>query len=148
MEQAPTQWIFISNTPASDWLCLHVFPHVKVLLPYSLTSEVSRAGPYCPLGIQHELRSTSVVCLIPRRLSLSMKMCAQRKAGRRQWAFCTLPMVPCSSSPVIYLGGSCEKRSAWGGGWSVVAFYIRRLIARCAEGSHGWRDLAYSSQRE
>ena len=30
-------------------------------------------------------------------LSLSMKMCAQRKAGRRQRARCTLPMVPCGS---------------------------------------------------
>ena len=36
-------------------------------------------------------------------VSLSMKMCAQRKAGRRQRAspaVCTLPMVPCGSSPV------------------------------------------------
>ena len=34
-------------------------------------------------------------------VSLLMKMCAQRKAGRRQApAVCTLPMVPCGSSPV------------------------------------------------
>ena len=36
-------------------------------------------------------------------VSLSMKMYAQRKAGRRQRAspaVCTLPMVPCGSSPV------------------------------------------------
>ena len=45
-------------------------------------------------------------CLAPGRLSLSLsvKMCAQRKAGRRQRA--TLPIVPCGSSPVVrlYLG--------------------------------------------
>ena len=45
-------------------------------------------------------------CLAPGRLSLSlsMKMCAQRKAGRRQRT--TLPIVPCGSSPVVrlYLG--------------------------------------------
>ena len=34
-------------------------------------------------------------------VSLSMKMCAQRKAGRR--AVCTLPMVPCGSLPVARL---------------------------------------------
>ena len=33
-------------------------------------------------------------------VSLLMKMCAQRKAGRRQPAVSTLPMVPCGSSPV------------------------------------------------
>ena len=81
----------------------------EVLLIYSLTSEISRAGPYGPWGIQHELRTTSVVCLIRRRLSLSMKMCAQRKAGRRQRAVCTLPMVPCSSLPVIYLARVLRK---------------------------------------
>ena len=45
-------------------------------------------------------------CLAPGRLSLSlsMKMCAQRKAGRRQRT--TLSIVPCGSSPVVrlYLG--------------------------------------------
>ena len=46
-----------------------------------------------------------------------MKMCAQRKAGRRQRAspaVCTFPMVPCGSSPVAPL--PCKKRSAWGRG--------------------------------
>ena len=36
-------------------------------------------------------------------ISLSMKMCGQRKAGRTEWAspaFCTLSMIPCDSSPV------------------------------------------------
>ena len=55
--------------------------------------------------------------------SFSMKMCAQRKAGRRQQAspaVCILPMVPCGSSPVTRVLRSPlpqEKRSAWGGGW-------------------------------
>ena len=50
-------------------------------------------------------------------VSLSMKMCAQRKAGRRQRArpaVSTLPKVPCSSSPVTRVSRSplpCEKRS-------------------------------------
>ena len=57
-------------------------------------------------------------------VSLSMKMCAQRKAGRRQRArraspaVCTLPMVPCGSSPVTCVSRSPlrrEKRSARGG---------------------------------
>ena len=37
------------------------------------------------------------------RTQTSLSMCAQRKAGRRQRAspaVCTLPMVPCGSSPV------------------------------------------------
>ena len=41
--------------------------------------------------------------LVPRRLSLSMKICAQRKAGRRKRASTSLvspPMVHCDSSPV------------------------------------------------
>ena len=44
--------------------------------------------------------------LVPRRLSLSMKICAQRKAGKSKGArrasppFFTLPMVPCVSSSV------------------------------------------------
>ena len=56
--------------------------------------------------------------------SLSMKMCAQRKAGRRQRAspaVCTLPMVTCSSSPVTRVSREplpCEKRRAWGGIWN------------------------------
>ena len=54
-------------------------------------------------------------------VSLSMKICAQRKTGRRQRArraspaVCTFPMVPCGSSPVTRVSRSpllCEKRSA------------------------------------
>ena len=54
-------------------------------------------------------------------VSLSMKICAQRKAGRRQRArraspaVCTFPMVPCGSLPVTRVSRSpllCEKRSA------------------------------------
>ena len=51
-------------------------------------------------------RTPSHTCLVPRRLSFSMKMCAQGKAGRRQRAspaVCALPMVPCGSSPVARL---------------------------------------------
>ena len=51
-------------------------------------------------------RTPSHTFLVPRRLSFSMKMCAQGKAGRRQRAspaVCALPMVPCGSSPVARL---------------------------------------------
>ena len=51
-------------------------------------------------------------------VSLSMKIGAQRKAGRGQRSkpsVCTLPMVPCGSSSVIRVSCSplpCEKLSA------------------------------------
>ena len=50
--------------------------------------------------------------LVPRRLSLSMKMCAQRKAGRRQRvilaspAVCNFPMVTCALSSVTRVSRS------------------------------------------
>ena len=50
-----------------------------------------------------------IVVTLPRTqtsLSLPMKMCAQRKAERRQRARCTLPMVPCGSSPVTRVSRS------------------------------------------
>ena len=72
-------------------------------------------------------------------VSLSMNMYAQRKAGRRQrasLAVCTLPMVPCGSSPVTRVSCSplrWEKRSAWGGGCNVcvqgtfeIDFYVKQ----------------------
>ena len=79
-------------------------------------------------------------------LSLSMKMCAQRKAGRRQRArraspaVCTLPMVPCGSSPVTRVSRSplpCEKRSAWGGGCFFAA--VARLRREKAQFRALWR---------
>ena len=60
-----------------------------------------------------------------RDVSLSIKMCAQRKAGRS----CTLPMVPCGSTPVTRVSRSPlrrEKRSAWGGGWLGALFKGQR----------------------
>ena len=68
-------------------------------------------------------------------------MCAQRKAGRRQRAspaVFTLPMVPCGSSPVTRVSRSplpCEKRSAWGGGWSRNA--SRNCFWDCYSGRAG-----------
>ena len=81
--------------------------------------------------------------------SLSMKMCAQRKAGRRQRAspaVCTLPMVTCSSSPVTRVSRSplpCEKRRAWGGGWNYnvlkpLAYSFAVLT------SYIYRDMKYA----
>ena len=49
-------------------------------------------------------------------------------------AVCTLPMVPCGSSPVTRVSRSplpCEKRSAWGGGWFNYIFgYGAKYISR------------------
>ena len=47
-------------------------------------------------------------------VSLSMKMCAQRKAGRRQRVsdVCTLPMVTCASSPVTRVSRSSLANEA------------------------------------
>ena len=73
--------------------------------------------------------------LVPRRLSLSMKMCAQRKAGRRQRArrrfACRL--YP-SHGPLRFITSRspspctlpCEKQSAWGGGWNSTALIVQQ----------------------
>ena len=47
-------------------------------------------------------------------VSLSIKMCAQRKAGRRQRVsdVCTLPMVTCASSPVTRVSRSSLANEA------------------------------------
>ena len=56
--------------------------------------------------------------LVPRRLSFDVR------------AVCTLPMVPCSSSPVTRVLRSplpCEKRSAWGGGWHGTVLFCMKF---------------------
>ena len=55
-------------------------------------------------------------CLVPRRLFLSMKICAQRKAGRRKRAstsLVSLSRVHCDSSPVTGVSRSplCGKNT-------------------------------------
>ena len=71
------------------------------------------------------------ICLVLRRRRLSplMKICEQRKAGRRKQAllFFLLPMVPCafvtshSSVTLVSRSPPREKPSAWGGGKRDVA---------------------------
>ena len=70
-------------------------------------------------------------------------MCTQRKAGRRQWAspaVCTLPIVPCGSSPVTRVSRSpppCEKRSPWGvAGAEVRPAIVSRIVIRDARVSY------------
>ena len=61
-----------------------------------------------------------------------MKICAQRKAGRRKRArrlcrsFILLPMDPCVSSPATRVSRPSlyEKRSAWGGSWFFFLYII------------------------
>ena len=63
-------------------------------------------------------------CLVPRRLSRWKCARKGRREGDNGWdsaspAVCSLPMVPCGSSPVTLVSRSplrWEKRSAWGGG--------------------------------
>ena len=64
-------------------------------------------------------------------------MCTQRRAGRRQrasLAVCTLPIVPCGSSPVTRVLRSpppCEKRSPWGGaGAEVRSAIVSGIVIR------------------
>ena len=55
-----------------------------------------------------------IYCLVPRCLSFDENVRA-KEGGK----VCTLPMVPCGSSPVTRVSRSplpCDKRSAWGGG--------------------------------
>ena len=81
--------------------------------------------------------------------SLSMKMCPQRKPGRRQRAspaVCTLPMVTCGSSPVTRVSRSPlprEKRGAWGGGWNYNV--LKQLAYSFAVlTSYIYRDMKYA----
>ena len=105
-------------------------------------------------------KSLAATCLYTvtasyRDVSLSMKMCAQRKAGRKQRAppaVYTLPMVPCGSSPVTRV--SClplrwEKRSAWGGGClnSMTFQVFHDLYEPCNSVSISQSGLSKSCER-
>ena len=77
------------------------FPLLAISLPFPQTeSLLTDYGAVRKAREDHfaHKRKTYVV-------SLSMKMCAQRKPRKRprSSAVCTLPMVPCSSSPVAGL---------------------------------------------
>ena len=102
------------ETLATQATCL-----IDMTIPLNTNTSVKtteKLRKYKDLEIEVEsmwgLKTTTVqVSLVPRHLS---SMCAQRKAGRRP-AVCTLPMVPCGSSPVTRVSRSplpCEKRSA------------------------------------
>ena len=67
----------------------------------------------------NEMRSRLVSASYP-DVSLLMKLCAQRKAGRRQRASVPFPwsLVVHHQSLVSRSPLPCEKRSAWGGGWA------------------------------
>ena len=80
-----------------------------------------------------------------RRLSLSMKCpCKVRREGDNgrgsaSPTVCTLPMVPCGSSPVTCVLSSplrCEKRSAWGGGWTQWVKSGKGASKNCIEKQH------------
>ena len=63
-------------------------------------------------------------CLVPRLLSLDENVRAKEGGKETTPAVCTLPMVPCGSSPVAPL--PWEKQSAWGGGWWGDMFTLYR----------------------
>ena len=62
-------------------------------------------------------------------VSLLMKMCAQRKAGRRQRASVPFPwfLAVHHQSLVSRSPLPCKKRSAWGGGWLYQIFFKYQL---------------------
>ena len=72
---------------------------------------------FVPGDIFSNFNPLDTTCLVPRRLCLSMKMCAQKKAGRRQ----PYPSHgPLQFIPVTHVSNSilpCEKRSACVGSW-------------------------------
>ena len=84
---------------------------------------------FCPGLWEYEMRGNLVINAMLPRPDVSLSMKCPRK-GRREGdngrgsaspTVCTLPMVPCGSSPVTCVLCSplrCEKRSAWGGGWT------------------------------
>ena len=72
-------------------------------------------------------KTSFAICLVPTRLSLK-----RARKGRREEdngrdgvspAVCTLPMVPCGSSPV-----ACEKQSAWRGGCACYLPRVTRIL--------------------
>ena len=109
------QNIIVRNSPAFD---CHVFVFSQDR--WSMVFDVMRM-------ISTQIRWQDPcwsLCKYP-DVSLSMKMCAQRKAGR------TLPMVPCGSSPVTRVSRSPlrrEKRSAWGRGWYYLHENIKSFL--------------------
>ena len=127
-------WLFwLSFTDFTD---LGRFKALFVELPgfFSFSLMLSKQEPLklqhvADLHLQALFGTVSQFCLVPRRLSLSMKIWAQREAGKRKRArrhlashFCPshgpLRFVT-SDSHVIRVSQSplCKKRSAWGGGW-------------------------------
>ena len=76
--------------------------------PHAINLRLRRVGVTDSWDFQMAviLYSGTRLCLVPIRLSLPMKMCAQRKAGRRHGARCALPMVLCGSSPVTRVSRS------------------------------------------
>ena len=82
-----------------------------------------------PLLVSGVGNSDITVGSLPRTqpdVSLSRLKCARK--GRRE-GVCTLPMVPCGSTPVTRVLRSPlrrEQRSAWGGGWLGALFKGQR----------------------
>ena len=123
------------------WLDVSFFSHVKKT---SFAILIGRISFSCVKTIVHSSDWLELICVskFTKHLfgeyfsaasypdvSLSIKMWAQRKAGRSQRArrgfacVCTLPMVPYGSSPVAPL--LCEKRRARGGGWFLSMYIIK-----------------------
>ena len=101
---------------------LNNIQQVNLTYEVSLGSKNVRSG--FSLGIPFP-KHAKIPSLYP-DVSLSRWKCARKRKreednGRdgASPAVCTLPMVPCGSSPVTRVSRSplpCEKRSAWGGG--------------------------------
>ena len=83
-----------------------------------------------PRVVRCEMRGNLVInAMLPLTQKSTSRWKCARKGGQEgdngrdgaSPAVCTLPMVPCGSSPVTRVSRSplrCEKRSAWGGGFT------------------------------
>ena len=113
-----------------QWSFRHPFVNSVVqiyeIYVFIISMQVIKFGEFLNPRMYTQIHTSTVVrgrgFLVHKRLSLSVKMCSQRKAGRRQiarrrFACCLHP----SHGPLRFIANRsqlpCEKRSAWGGGW-------------------------------
>ena len=82
-ERFDNQTLRLSKKTDLDGIKIPLLGHctVKPRLTYT---RLIRTVCFVPENIFSNFNPLDTTCLVPRRLSLSMKMCAQKKAGRRQ----------------------------------------------------------------
>jgi len=129
----------IALTPALARVPVHTYWSTSDLGTISLTERSSCASPISKVVRHISDRFCSTLCcncLVPRRALSRWKYARKgRRDGDNGRDVCTLPMVPCGSSPVTRVSRSrlrCEKRSAWGGGCPGMMFDVCERQPVCA----------------